>query len=176
MMVTTTSPTRSRAVQAAPGARTSAPASEPRRARQGAAPASTRVVSARRAGAVAQEAPVTAVNEVRLRGRLAAASYEIPLPSGDVAASFRLVVDRPASRRRGTTGARVDALECTAFSADLRRKVARFDAGDVVEVEGALQRRFFRSGGGAASRYDVVVTSISRVARVPAAHRATMAG
>jgi single-strand DNA-binding protein len=116
-----------------------------------------------------------AVNEVRLRGRLAAASTEIPLPSGDIACVFRLVVERAPDRRRGPS-VRVDTLECKVYAADLRRRIARFAPGDVLEVHGSLQRRFFRAGGMAASRYDVVVTAAARVARAAAAQRATMAG
>jgi single-strand DNA-binding protein len=44
----------------------------------------------------------------------------------------------------------------------------------VIEVEGALRRRFFRTASGAASRYEVEVTVLSRVAR--AQDHATMAG
>ena len=116
-----------------------------------------------------------ALNEVHLRGRLAVASSEIPLPSGDIAGVFRVIVDRAPDRRRGTS-ARVDSIECKAFTADLRRKIARFAPGDVLDVHGSLQRRFFRAGGAAVSRYDVVVTAVTRVAKASAAQRATMAG
>ena len=44
------------------------------------------------------------VNEVRLCGRLAAEPEERVLPSGDSLVTFRLVVARPASRRRGPAG------------------------------------------------------------------------
>jgi single-strand DNA-binding protein len=122
------------------------------------------------------EAPDTGpVNEVLLRGRLAAASTEIPLPSGDIAGVFRVIVERAPDRMRAT-GARVDSIECKVYTADLRRRIARFSPGDVLEVHGTLQRRFFRSGGAAVSRYDVVVTVVTRVARASAAQRATMAG
>lgn len=116
-----------------------------------------------------------ALNEVRLRGRLAAASTEIQLPSGDVVCTFSLVVDRVPDRRRGSS-VRVDTLECKAYTADLRRRIARFAPGDVLEVEGSLQRRFFRAHGSTSSRYDVVVAAAARVARVAAGQRATMAG
>jgi single-strand DNA-binding protein len=115
------------------------------------------------------------VNEVLLRGRLAAASTEIPLPSGDIAGIFRVIVERAPDRRR-SAGARVDSIECKAYTAELRRRIARFAPGDVLEVHGTLQRRFFRSGGVPVSRYDVVVTAVARVARASAAQRATMAG
>ncbi len=123
----------------------------------------------------AEPADTGPVNEVLLRGRLAAASTEIPLPSGDIAGVFRVIVERAPDRRRGST-TRVDSIECKAYAADLRRKIARFSPGDVLEVHGTLQRRFFRSGGAAVSRYDVVVTAVTRVARAGAAQRATMAG
>jgi single-strand DNA-binding protein len=133
----------------------------------------------RRAGGTAP-APGTAaelapLNEVRLRGRLAVASTEIPLPSGDIAAVFRVIVERPPDRRRGS-GVRVDSIECKAYTGELRRRIARVSPGDVLEVTGSLQRRFFRAGGAAVSRYDVAVTSVTRVARASAVHRATMAG
>jgi single-strand DNA-binding protein len=118
---------------------------------------------------------VGALNEVRLRGRLAAASTEIALPSGDIACVFRLVIDRAPDRRRGPT-VRVDTLECKAYAADLRRRLARCAPGEVLEVEGSLQRRFFRANGVPSSRYDVVVTAAARVARAPSTQRATMAG
>lgn len=118
-----------------------------------------------------------AVNEVRLRGRLAAASTERDLPSGDVVAGFNLIVERTPERRRRTSRIGVDTFECSAFGADLRRKVARFAPGDVVEVTGHLERGFSRDGrGGVASRYRIVVGAATRVARAPAAQRATMAG
>ena len=137
---------------------------------------STSTTSARGTGsAPAIGVDLSAVNEVRLRGRLAVASTEIPLPSGDVAAVFRVIVERAPDRRRGG-GTRVDSIECKAYAADLRRRIARFAPGDVVEVTGSLQRRFFRAGGAAVSRYDVAAASVTRVARASAVHRATMAG
>jgi single-strand DNA-binding protein len=99
----------------------------------------------------------TAVNEVRLVGRISQEPEERVLPSGDVVWTFRVVVGRPVpdqTRSRGT----VDALECAAWSARVRRSVSGWAAGDVVEVTGALRRRFFRSGGAAASRVEVEVT------------------
>jgi single-strand DNA-binding protein len=44
--------------------------------------------------------------------------------------------------------------------------VSSWQAGDEVEVVGALRRRFFRTAGGPASRYEVEVRTASRVARV----------
>ena len=61
-------------------------------------------------------------NEVLLVGRLAAEPEERSLPSGDVLATFRLVVDRPpTARSAGARGAAVDTLDCVARAAAVRR-------------------------------------------------------
>ena len=118
-----------------------------------------------------------AVNDVRLRGRLAAEPDARELPSGDVVVTFRLVVDRLPVRTSGPgSTVRVDTLDCAAFAADARRKLVRWRAGDILELEGSLRRRFFRAGGAAASRYEVEVRTVSRVLTAAEAARATMAG
>jgi single-strand DNA-binding protein len=118
-----------------------------------------------------------ALNVVRLRGRLAATPLERELPSGDVIATFRLVVDRVPVRTSGAgAGVRVDTLDCAVFLAGVRRRVVRWCPGDVVDVQGSLRRRFFRTAAGAASRYEVEVRSADRVARATDVARATMSG
>jgi single-strand DNA-binding protein len=100
-------------------------------------------------------------SEVRLRGRVSGAQ-SITLPSGDEAVTFRIVVDRPA-RERGPAGrVRVDALECIAWTAAVRRRVLSCGDGDVVEVHGWLQRRFWRAGAGLASRTEIVAREVAR--------------
>lgn len=120
---------------------------------------------------------VAGANEVRLRGRLAVVPEPKELPSGDVVATFRLVVDRPV-RPVSAAGSsvRVDTIDCAAFRAAVRRRIAHWQPGDVIEVEGSLRRRFFRAGGAVASRYEVEVRTATRVARVAPTARATMAG
>lgn len=106
-------------------------------------------------------------NQVRLVGRLAAAPLERALPSGDAVAQFRVVVTRTGRPTRPG----VDTIDCAAWTVALRRRLLRWEAGDVVEVAGALRRRFWRSSeGGAASRYEVEVQQLRRV------RRATMTG
>ncbi|MBA8803152.1 single-strand DNA-binding protein [Nocardioides ginsengisegetis] len=99
---------------------------------------------------------VESVNEVRLVGRISAAPEERVLPSGDSVWLFRVVVGRTGDR--GRSRQTVDALECAAWSGRVRRSVAGWREGDVVEVTGALRRRFFQTAGGAASRVEVEVT------------------
>lgn len=105
------------------------------------------------------------VNEVRLVGRLAVEPARRELPSGDVLMSFRLVVARPVpARRRRAREPTVDTLDCAAFRRDVQRSLGRLHAGDVVEVQGSLRRRFWRAGTAAASRSEVEVVRVRRVA------------
>jgi single-strand DNA-binding protein len=96
------------------------------------------------------------VNEVRLVGRLSAAAAEVAMPSGDTLWTFRLVVERPAGAVR--PGQQLDTLDCAVWGGRVRRSVPTWAAGDVVEVRGAIRRRFYSAGGGKVSRYQVEVT------------------
>ena len=124
------------------------------------------------AGRSPDDDPVGHVNEIRLVGRLAVEPVHRELPSGDLLVSFRLVVDRGVAARRGSrrgaagTTARaptVDTLDCAAWRKDVQRTLSRAEAGDVLEVRGALRRRFWRTGSGAASRSEVEVLTVRRV-------------
>jgi single-strand DNA-binding protein len=111
---------------------------------------------------------IEARNEVLLVGRLAAAPQDRELPSGDVLTTWRLVVDRPPSRRKPPEGVRVptiDTLECVAWTSGVQRAATTWQPGDVLSVEGALRRRFWRAPTGASSRYEVEVRRARRVAR-----------
>lgn len=96
---------------------------------------------------------VVAVNEVRLVGRVSQEPEERVLPSGDSLWTFRVVVTRPPGPGRTT----VDALDCAAWTKRAQRSVSTWRTDDLVEVTGAVRRRFFRSGVGAASRVEVEV-------------------
>jgi single-strand DNA-binding protein len=102
------------------------------------------------------------MNQVMLRGRLAAAAQERELPSGDRVTSFRVVVPRePGARRRSKQ--KVDSIECSAWTARLRRSIARLAPGDEVEVSGQLRRTFRRNGAGTASFVTVDVQTCERL-------------
>jgi single-strand DNA-binding protein len=109
---------------------------------------------------------------VALVGRVSAPAEERTLPSGDVLLTWRVVVDRPPSRRpppEGTRPVTIDAIDCVGWTAGVRRTAAAFAAGDVVRIEGSLRRRFWRGGGGGlASRYEVEVAATKRLARAGA--------
>jgi single-strand DNA-binding protein len=99
------------------------------------------------------------INEVLLRGRLSGTPVERVLPSGDTVWTFRVVIGRPQESvaGRGSRRARVDTLECAVWSGRVRRSVPTWHDGDLVEVGGALRRRFFKAGGATVSRVEVEV-------------------
>ena len=110
------------------------------------------------------ESPPEHVNEVRLVGRMAVEPSRRELPSGDVLVSFRVVVSRAPRRGAKAGGPTVDTLDCAAWRADVQRSVARVADGDLVELHGSLRRRFWRVGTGAASRSEVEVVRLKRLA------------
>jgi single-strand DNA-binding protein len=98
-------------------------------------------------------------NEVHVVGRLSTTAEARDLPSGDQVVSWRLVVERPSSASRPG----VDVIDCVAFSARVRRAALKWQPGDVIEVEGALRRRFWRTGSGTASRLELETGRAVRV-------------
>ena len=106
-------------------------------------------------------------NEVYLVGRLSGEPLERELPSGDVLLSWRLVVERGPGDR-GNSKIVHDTLPCFSLRAGVRRSVAAWSAGDIVEVEGLLRRSFWKiPGGGQASKCEVEARSVKRLQRAP---------
>ena len=91
-------------------------------------------------------------NDVVLRGRLSAPAELRTLPSGDTLVSFRLTVRRPEPQVRGRT---TDTLPCITYDRALQKRIAAWQSGDIVEIEGALQRRFWRTPTGTTSMTEV---------------------
>lgn len=104
-------------------------------------------------------------NEVHLVGRLTGEPQLRELPSGDVVLTFRIVVRRPPApaRRSGTRSPTVDTLDCAAWRRDVQRAVGRAASGDLLEVHGALRRRFWRGPAGPVSRSEVEVLRVTRL-------------
>ena len=99
-------------------------------------------------------------NAVSLVGRVSGEVAERELPSGDRVATFRLVVPRAD----GASGrAKVDTIDVACWSGRTRRVAGRLGEGSVVAVDGALRRRFFATGAGRASRYEVEAQRVRRV-------------
>lgn len=101
-------------------------------------------------------------NQVTLSGRVSADPEVRELPSGDEVVTFRLVVPREEG---SPSRQRVDVLDCAVWHGRLRRSTRTWRAGDVVEVGGAIRRRFFRTGAGAASRVEIEVGTARMVRR-----------
>lgn len=105
-------------------------------------------------------APIEALNEVRLVGRLSAPPVIKHLPSGAEVVQLRVVVTRTAGARpKPAAGAprspTVDTIDVACWSVPTRRRGSACTGTEVVEVSGALRRRFWRGPHGVASRYEV---------------------
>lgn len=111
---------------------------------------------------------IAARNEVLLVGRVSAPATGVDLPSGDRLTTFRLVVERALSRRPVPEGRRlqtVDTFDCVAWTAGLQRTAQGWQPGDVVEVQGAVRRRFFRAGAAVQSRVEIEVARAKRLSK-----------
>jgi single-strand DNA-binding protein len=60
-----------------------------------------------------------------------------------------------------------DWVDCSAWAAKLRRRALGWRVGDVVEIDGALRRRFYRGAGGTATRLEVELLGGRLVTRAP---------
>ncbi|KAA9377393.1 single-stranded DNA-binding protein [Microbispora cellulosiformans] len=99
-------------------------------------------------------------NEVVLAGRLSMEPAHRELPSGALLTQWRLAVRRPGGRPGFQ---RSDAIECATFDDEVRDSVSGWQLDDLVEVEGALRRRWWRGG----SRYEIEVRTARRLQQAP---------
>lgn len=107
----------------------------------------------------------THCNEVRLVGRVTGVPLARELPSGDQVVTLRVTVDRPArgkDKKAPSTRRQVDAIDLACWTARTRGAALRLAEHDVIEVRGALRRRFYRAGAAPVSRYEVEVEQVSR--------------
>jgi single-strand DNA-binding protein len=106
-------------------------------------------------------------NEVCLAGRVSSAPVERELPSGDMVVTFRLVMQRDRTPMTAKSRQTSDWVDCAAWGGRARRSAASWQVGDQVEIEGALRRRFFRDGGGSATRLEVEMVTGRCVVKAP---------
>ena len=106
-------------------------------------------------------------NSVSLRGRVSSAPLERELPSGDTIITFRLVLPRDKSPMSARSRQGSDWVDCVAWGGRARRSTATWRVGDLVEVEGALRRRFFRVEGRTSTRVEVEVLAGRVAERAP---------
>lgn len=95
------------------------------------------------------------LNDVALRGWVTTPATERELPSGDLVAQFRIAITRPEGG--------VDTIDLESWSAKTRRTALSLEDGEWVEISGAIRRRFWKSGEGLASRWQVVTADIKRL-------------
>lgn len=105
---------------------------------------------------------IATLNTVHLVGRVSWGPEPRVMPSGDEVVQLRVVVPRPAGGQGKSTRTRVDAIEVACWSARTRAAAKRLAVDDMVEIEGGLHRRFFATGAGRASRYEVEARSVRR--------------
>lgn len=95
------------------------------------------------------------LNDVALRGWVTTLATERELPSGDVVVQFRIAITRPEGG--------VDTIDLESWSAKSRRIALSLKDGEWIEIQGAIRRRFWKSGQGLASRWQVVTHEIKRL-------------
>ena len=104
-------------------------------------------------------------NEVGLTGRVSSAPTERELPSGDKIVTCRLVVGRTRSPMTAKSKQTSDWVDCVAWGARVRRTTLSWHVGDVVQVDGALRRRFYRQDAGSSTRLEVEVLAARTLQR-----------
>jgi single-stranded DNA-binding protein len=100
-------------------------------------------------------------NEVVLVGRLSAAVEEYPLPSGDTATKWRVIVRR--RRRHQGGGTLTDSIPCVTFDPEMAEIVRGLKPRDFVEVTGAFRCRVFGPTAAKIWRYEVEVSTVKPV-------------
>jgi single-strand DNA-binding protein len=108
------------------------------------------------------------INEVRLVGRVSGSPRERVLPSGDQLVTARIVVPRPSARQRGRPRASVDTVDCVAWTSRPRATLTSLQTDDIVMIQGALRRRFWRAEHGPVSKVEVEVTRAKRLRKAAA--------
>lgn len=95
-------------------------------------------------------------NRVELIGRVSGKAVEKSLPSGDIVVEFRLIIDR--DDREG-----VDTLDIATWNGNLRKRALSLESDEWLAVKGVVRRRFWKSGNGIASRWQVEARELERV-------------
>jgi single-strand DNA-binding protein len=103
----------------------------------------------------------SARNAVSLFGVLAEPGEERTLAGGLPVVRWTLRVPRGPE----LTGS--DLIDCVALDADLQQRALSWPQGLGLELDGALRRRFFRTGGRTTTRVEVEVHEVREVADLP---------
>lgn len=100
-------------------------------------------------------------NEVILVGRVTVEPAVRELPSGDHLVTWRISITRPPADQRPNQPA--DPITCVSFHPSMEAATRDWRIGDVVQVSGALRRRFWRSSNGSSSVIEIEATAVRRV-------------
>ena len=117
-----------------------------------------------------RSSPVLHRNEVVVVGELAPPVEPRRRADGSEVLTFRVAVRSPeigrdpAARDQNPAGRR-DILDCVVSSTAVRRRLATYRPGDVVELAGSLRHRFWNTAGRVQSRYEIEVGTLKRLAR-----------
>ncbi|MBB4932467.1 single-stranded DNA-binding protein [Lipingzhangella halophila] len=109
-------------------------------------------------------------NEVVLAGRVTAEPAVRELPSGTHLVTWRISVIRPAADQRPNQPA--DPITCVSFHPSIEDATRGWRIGDLVQVSGALRRRFWRSPNGSSSVIEVEARNAQRVTAAGSGHTA----
>ncbi|MDT0303140.1 single-stranded DNA-binding protein [Streptomonospora wellingtoniae] len=104
-------------------------------------------------------------NEVVVAGRITAEPYVRELASGDRLTTWRVSIARAPAQQRPSQSA--DPITCVSFQQAIEERTREWRLGDVVQVSGALRRRFWRSPKGSASVVEIEARAVQRVSRCP---------
>ena len=118
-------------------------------------------------------ASASMINAVTLRGRVSRGPELRELPSGTRIATVRISVTRSPSPMTKGSKQGSDWVDCVAWDARQRRRLSAWRAGDIVEVDGALRRRFYRGGVGTTMPLEVEVLAGRMVKRADRRTRGT---
>ncbi len=100
-------------------------------------------------------------NEVVLAGRVTAEPAVRELPSGTHLTTWRISVTRPPADQRPNRP--VDPITCVSFRPSIEEATRGWRIGDLIQVSGALRRRFWRSPNGSNSVVEVEVCDAHRI-------------
>ncbi|GAA4958360.1 hypothetical protein GCM10023224_50410 [Streptomonospora halophila] len=104
-------------------------------------------------------------NEVVVAGRITAEPCVRELASGDRLTTWRVSIARAPAQQRPNQAA--DPITCVSFQEAVEERTREWRLGDVVQVSGALRRRFWRSPKGSASVVEIEARTVQRISRCP---------
>ncbi|MDS1268672.1 single-stranded DNA-binding protein [Lipingzhangella sp. LS1_29] len=104
-------------------------------------------------------------NRVELRGRITSEPALRKLSGGQRLVTWRLEV--PRCSREQPSVQKTDTVTCVSFSPQVQAVVRGWRLDDLVQVDGALRRRRWRSASGSSVVYEVEARAVARLPTDP---------